>query len=79
VDRTAAPESSAIFVSPTFATGTAACCGVLALGIPLFGLEIRIQEMGLIEVGTAHSLAVKIVVCFERYRLSEDGGLEGHL
>lgn len=45
-------KSSAGLVSQVFAAAAAATCRqVLAIGIPLLGLEIRVEEVSWVEVG----------------------------
>lgn len=41
---------SSVLVSRTLAAATADC-RILAVGIPLLGLEVRVQEMSIVEVG----------------------------
>lgn len=45
------PRSAAVLVSRSF--GAARYHGVLVIGIPLFGLEFRVEEVGRVEVGAA--------------------------
>lgn len=52
--------SSATFVTQTLAVATR-CRGVFVLWIPLFGLEVWVEEVSLIEVGATTIVRILLI------------------